>query len=77
MAVVESQVAGLELERVIPKIRVLFERDDKFYACIKKRDVEKISNRQMRVPLELRPGGSFQYFTADGGDLGRGGGAIS
>jgi hypothetical protein len=74
VAVVESQVAGLELERVIPKIRVLFERDDKFYANIKKRDVEKISNRQMRVPLELRPGGSFQYFNADGGDLGRGGG---
>lgn len=74
MAVVEAQVAALELERVIPKIRVLFERDDKFYANIKKRDVEKISNRQMRVPLELRPGGSFQYFNPDGGDLGRGGG---
>lgn len=74
MAVVESQVQALELERVIPKIRVLFERDDKFFANIKKRDVEKISNRQMRVPLELRPGGSFQYFNADGGDLGRGGG---
>jgi hypothetical protein len=53
---------------------VLFERDDKFYANIQKRDVEKISNRQMRVPLELRPGGSFQYFNPDGGDLGRGGG---
>lgn len=74
MAVVESQVAALELERVLPKIRVLFERDDKFYSNIKKRDVEKISNRQMRVPLELRPGGAFQYFNADGGDLGRGGG---
>ena len=74
MAVIESQVAGLELERVIPKVRVVFERDDKFYANIKKQDVEKISNRQMRVPLELRPGGSFQYFNADGGDLGRGGG---
>lgn len=74
MAVVEAQVAALELERVVPKIRVLFERDDKFYANIKKRDVEKISNRQMRVPLELRPGGSFQYFNPDGGDLGRGGG---
>lgn len=74
MAVAEAQVAALELERVIPKIRVLFERDDKFYSNIKKRDVEKISNRQMRVPLELRPGGSFQYFNADGGDLGRGGG---
>ena len=74
MAVVESQIAALELERVIPRIRLLFERDDKFYSNIKKRDVEKISNRQMRVPLELRPGGSFQYFNADGGDLGRGGG---
>jgi len=74
MAVVESQVTALELEKVIPKVRVLFERDDKFYANIKKRDVEKISNRQMRVPLEIRPGGSFQYFNPDGGDLGRGGG---
>lgn len=74
MALVESQVTALELERVIPKIRTLFDRDDKFYANIKKRDVEKISNRQMRIPLELRPGGSFQYFNADGGDLGRGGG---
>jgi len=74
VAVVESNVTALELEKVIPKIRVLFERDDKFYANIKKRDVEVISNRQMRVPLELRPGGSFQYFNPDGGDLGRGGG---
>jgi hypothetical protein len=74
MAVVESQVAALELERVVPKVRVLFERDDKFFSNIKKRDVEKISHRQMRVPLELRPGGSFQYFNPDGGDLGRGGG---
>lgn len=73
-AVSESQVVALELERVIPKIRVLFERDDKFFANIKKRDVEKISQRQMRVPLEIRPGGSFQYFNPDGGDLGRGGG---
>lgn len=74
MAVVESQVNALELERVIPKIRVLFERDDMFYSNIKKRDVEVISQRQMRVPLELRPGGSFQYFDPNGGDLGRGGG---
>lgn len=73
-AVSESQVVALELEKVIPKIRVLFERDDKFFANIKKRDVEKISQRQMRVPLEIRPGGSFQYFNPDGGDLGRGGG---
>src|SRR5262245_59114412 len=74
MALVESQVTALELERVMPKIRTLFERDDKFFSNIQKRDVEKISNRQMRVPLELRPGGSFAYFNPDGGDMGRGGG---
>ena len=73
-AVNEAQVAGLELERVRPKVELVFERDDKFYSNIKKRDVEKISNRQMRVPLELRPGGSFGYFDPNGGDLGRGGG---
>ena len=33
MAVTETQVAALELERVIPKIRVLFERDDTFYVA--------------------------------------------
>lgn len=74
MAVVESQIAATELENVVSKVQVLFERDDKFFSQIDKRQVEKISHRQMRVPLELRPGGSFQYFNPDGGDLGRGGG---
>lgn len=74
MAVVEANVVALELEKVLPKIRVLFERDDKFFATIQKRDVERVSNRQMRIPLEIRPGGKFQYFNPDGGDLGRGGG---
>jgi hypothetical protein len=73
-AVAEQQVVALELERVVPQIQTLFEMDDLFFATIQKRNVEKISNRQMRIPLEIRPGGSFQYFNADGGDLGRGGG---
>lgn len=71
----EQQVVALELEKVLPKVRMLFERDDMFYANIKKKNVEVISYRQMRVPLKLRPGGSFQYFNPNGGDLGRGGGA--
>jgi len=74
MAVTETQVAALELEKVVPRIQTAFERDDKFYANIEKRNVEKISNRLMRVPIELRPGGDFGYFNPDGGDLGRGGG---
>lgn len=70
----EADVAGLELERVLPKVKTVFERDDKFYSQIEKRPAEKVSNRSMRIPLELRPGGSFQYFNPDGGDLGRGSG---
>jgi hypothetical protein len=72
MAATEQQVVALELEKVIPKLRTLFDRDDKFFATVKKRDGEKISNRQMRIPLEIRPGGDFGYFNPDGGDLGRG-----
>lgn len=70
----ESLVAGTELERVLPKVQTVFESDDAFYANIKKRDVEVVSYREMRAPLELRPGGKFQYFNPNGGDLGRGGG---
>lgn len=72
MAATEQNVAALELEKVRTKIATVFEYDDMFFSNVKKRDVEKISNRQMRVPLELRPGGSFQYFDPNGGDLGRG-----
>jgi hypothetical protein len=74
MAQQEADVAGLELEKVRKKLPVAFEREGKFFSSISKREVHKISYRQMRVPIELRPGGSFQYFDPDGGDLGRGGG---
>jgi hypothetical protein len=74
MAVTETQVAALELEKVLTRIQTAFDSDDKFYANIQKRNVEKISNRLMRIPIEIRPGGDFGYFNPDGGDLGRGGG---
>lgn len=76
MAVTESQVVATELEKVTPKIRVLFERDPGFVGTIKKKNVETISAREMRVPLEINPGGNFTYFDPGGGDLGRGSGPI-
>ena len=72
MAGNESQVVGTELERVLPKVPTLFDRDDVFYSSLEKRPVEVISSRDMRVPLELRPGGKFGYYDPDGGDMGRG-----
>ena len=53
-----SEIVALEMERMIPKLRTLFERDDMFYTAIKTRQVERISGRAMSVPLIIRPGGS-------------------
>lgn len=70
----ETDVVAAELERVLPKVQIAFDREGPFYAAIEKKDVEIMSNRQMRIALELRPGGKFGFFNPDGGDMGRGGG---
>jgi hypothetical protein len=72
MAQTEAQVVALELERVLPKVPTLFDREGTFYAVLEKRPVETVSNRDMRIPLEIRPGGNSGHFDPDGGDLGRG-----
>jgi hypothetical protein len=74
MALTETQVVAAELETVQSKVPVLFDRDSLFYGNVEKRPAEKVSNRDMRVPMEIRPGGRFGYFSPDGGDLGRGDG---
>lgn len=75
--VTEVQVVAAELERTVPKVPVLFDWDDVFYSTIEKgTGVEVVSNRDMRIPLELKPGGKFGYYNPDGGDLGRGGGPV-
>jgi hypothetical protein len=68
----ESQITGAELEAVNRKLPMLFERDGPFYAAIEKKNVEIVSARDMRIPLELRPGGNFGQYNPDGGDLGLG-----
>src|SRR5215510_12282472 len=74
MALLETSVVGVELERVSPKVPTLFDRDATFFSTIEKRPVEVVSNRDMRIPLEIRPGGNFGHFDPDGGDLGLGDG---
>lgn len=68
----ETMVVATELERVLPKVPTLFDRDDVFYSDIDKVPVEVVSARDMRIPLELRPGGYFGYFDPENGDLGVG-----
>ena len=68
----ESDVLGNELERTESKIGLVFEREGTFIQTILKRPATEVSARDMRVPLELRPGGKFGHFNPDGGGLGRG-----
>lgn len=75
MAQTELQVNATELENVQSKVPVLFEREATFFSQIEKRPVEKVSARDMRVPLEISPGGLFGHFDPAGGDLGRGEGS--
>jgi hypothetical protein len=74
MALQNSQVVALQLEKVRPKLPILYERDDTFFSLIQKRDVERVSTRTARIPLQVQPGGAFGYASFDGGDLGRGSG---
>lgn len=75
MALVESQVLANEIERVNDIVPTLFEREDTFFSSIEKRaDVEVVSSRDFKVPLELRTGGNFGGYDPDGGDLGLGDG---
>ena len=70
-----AQTVALQLEKVRDKIPLLYERDDVLLTMIQQRgDVEKVSSRNMRLPLQLVPGGKAGSYNADGGDLGRGSG---
>ncbi len=70
-----AQSVALQLEKVRDKLPLLYERDDMLLTMIQQRgDVEKVSTRNMRLPLQIRPGGKAGLVIADGGDLGRGSG---
>ncbi len=75
-AMSNSQTIALQLEKVRDKVPLLYERDDVLLSMIQQRgDVEKVSSRAMRLPLQVNPGGKAGSYNADGGDLGRGSGS--
>src|SRR5487761_374109 len=70
-----SQSVALQLEKVRDKLPLLYERDDILLTMIQQRgDVDRVSSRNMRLPLHIRPGGKAGLANLDGGDLGRGSG---
>lgn len=70
----EAQVLASEIERVTPVVATLYEKDTTFFGQVEKRPVEVISGRDMRIVLDLKPGGKTRQWNSDGGDMGRGGG---
>jgi hypothetical protein len=75
MSMANTQTVALQLEKVRSKVPLMYERDDVLFAKIQKSgDVERVSSRNMRIPLQLRPGGKAGHYDPDGGDLGRGSG---
>lgn len=68
-----AQTLAYQYEKVKDSISLLFQRDHTFFDKIEKRDnLETISSRAMRIPLDILAGGKFRQVNADGGDFGRG-----
>ena len=62
MALSNAQTVAVQLEKVRRKLPLLYERADTFFSLIHKRgDVEKVSTRTCRIPLQTNPGGAFGY----------------
>lgn len=74
-----AQVLALEHEKVRPNLSLMYQMEDTgLWADIKSRgDIEVVSNRPTRVPLELLAGGKFRVASPDGGDLGLGSGVTT
>src|SRR5580692_4587073 len=72
-----SHSVALQLKKVRHKLPLLYERHVILLPMIQQRgDVERVSSRNMRLPLQIRPGGKAGLANMDGGDLGRGSGTI-
>jgi len=50
-----AQICAAELEYILPHMKNLFERDNLFYEVLAK-EAHIISEREMKVPLQLKPG---------------------
>lgn len=75
MAMTESQTVGIQVEKVNKKLSQLFDLEDTFFSQLEKSTTaQKVSNRAMRIPLKLRPGGKFGHFNPDNADMGVGSG---
>jgi len=75
MSLQNAQTIGLQLEKVRDKVELLYERTDTLWGMLKEEsDVDVVSTRNMRIPVQALAGGNFSQWNPDGGDAGRGSG---
>jgi hypothetical protein len=67
-----AQVAALQFERVSEVIPVLYERGDETAVLIQKADDVEVSTIDLRLPLQINPGGLGGYYNPEGGAMGVG-----
>lgn len=72
-----TQTLALQQEKVRPNLSLMYQQDDTLWSKIKKSDLEVVSSRPTRVPMELLAGGKFRVANPDGGDLGTGSGVVT
>lgn len=74
MAQLNADVLALQLEKVRDKLPLLYEVEDVFFSKVQKKEVMRVSTRNARIPLQVKPGGAMRFVSFDAGDLGRGSG---
>jgi len=52
-----SEIVAVELDRMAPHIRHIFERDDTFFKAIKHGKIVDVPMGAIRVPMMVKPGG--------------------
>jgi hypothetical protein len=75
-AQVNNQTLALQFEKVRDKVSLMYQLDDTLFGKIKKSELEVVSSRPTRIPMELLAGGQFQQSNPDNGDFGLGSGIV-
>lgn len=51
----QREIVAIELERIAPYLKTLFERDEMFYKLLDSKEKKIISDKGIRFPLTLKP----------------------
>src|SRR6266850_4044251 len=74
MAQLNADTLALQLEKVRDKLPLLYEVEDVFFSKVQKKEVMRVSSRNARIPLQVKPGGAMRFVSFENGDLGVGSG---